>query len=192
MSGQLNRTDIELEVVQEWDAKLDAAGGTLTGPLNISAVAPIIQLEVIDTQKKYFLVVDGNSFSLRQDNLQVEPYPLLFNNGLYSLGNEVLHTGNAVKTRIESGKLQYYDGEWKDVAISAIKSIQRGSVEFSATTTVTINAVDMAKSVVITSGDGLRYASGGAYSSFGRLNSATELYVHSPDARVEWQVIEYV
>lgn len=124
---------------------------------------------------------------------------------------KVFHSGNQPQLRINNGSLQYDDGTgWKDVAISPIKSIQRGIVESSAqgNISITINAVNVNKSVVISSGDGFAYDNNTkAYYHFkyAVLQNSTTLvikqrryyygYSHEWDdtnaVSLMWQVIEF-
>lgn len=109
------------------------------------------------------------------DKTTLDAIKSLLDNSTYGL--------SALKTAIVSGS-------------SAIKSIQRGNVNASATTngikTITINSVNINKAFVIANG----YTSSGSYLYVPMLyftNSTTLSYYSQENAyhRFSWQVIEF-
>ena len=104
--------------------------------------------------------------------------------------------------RVYGGLLQYDNGTgWKDVAASPIKSIQRGIATGFASegVNVTINTVNIDKSILLTSGDG-SYPNSKIFFTYGYLVSSTvirfickdEDFTDRGNSRVmAWQVIEY-
>lgn len=92
-----NWDKIDLLIKQALDQKLSLTGGTLTGDLKIKNVAPIVELEETDTGKKFFIVVDGSTISIREDSIAGASFPLNFDgqtNVLSTLGNKIWHEGN--------------------------------------------------------------------------------------------------
>ncbi|USK54361.1 hypothetical protein LIS82_22850 [Cytobacillus solani] len=76
---------------------LQRTGGRLSGTIAIDNAAPFIELNETDYGKKYFLVADGKDFTIREDSLAGNIYPLQLlgvAKKLTTFGNEVLHTGN--------------------------------------------------------------------------------------------------
>ncbi len=76
---------------------LPKTGGTLTGGLIINSNSPSIRLLETDTGKTYFLIADGNNFSIRENATDNAPYALLFNaadGNFYIKNNKIWHAGN--------------------------------------------------------------------------------------------------
>ncbi|WIF95112.1 tail fiber protein [Caminicella sporogenes] len=104
-----------------------------------------------------------------------------------------------------NGRLQYYyGGKWKDVMTSPIKSIQRGITDVSncgiTGINVTINSVDISKSILIMNDDAHTHVNtnGARYGNaiIGELTSNTNIKFSSKSGtsygRVSWQVIEFI
>lgn len=91
-----NWDKIDLLIKQALDQRLLLTGGTLTGALKIKNNSPIVELEETDTGKKFYLVVDGSTISIREDSLAGTSV-LNFDgatNVLSTLGNKIWHEGN--------------------------------------------------------------------------------------------------
>ncbi|KQL18075.1 hypothetical protein [Cytobacillus solani] len=74
---------------------LQRSGGKMTGTLSIENTAPILEFSETDTGKKFFLVVDGNGFNIRENSLTETSHPLVIKGGvLSSYGQTILHAGN--------------------------------------------------------------------------------------------------
>ena len=124
---------------------------------------------------------------------------------LTTKGDIIYHNGTGI-TRLPSGSTGQVlkvkaDGSLEWGSANVIKSIQRGVIESSSVASVTINSVDISKSVLLVSGDG--YAADGNPSSiYAILSNATTItfkmrswimseWVISGVASVSWQVIEF-
>jgi len=109
------------------------------------------------------------------------------------------HDSRYVQTRVYNGALQYYyDGGWKDVAVSPIKSIQRGTHAGSDNDiTITINTVNPAKCMVILNSSFASYRDAHTYAPILKNITSNSLVVSksragtAPEAPFSWQVIEY-
>ncbi|WIF95007.1 hypothetical protein [Caminicella sporogenes] len=113
-------------------------------------------------------------------------------------------TVDGLHFREYNGSLQYYYGGWKDIMVSPIKSIQRGVTDVSncgiTGINVTINSVDISKSILIMNDDANSYvnSSGARYGNaiIGELTSNTNIKFSSNTGtdygRVSWQVIEFI
>lgn len=91
---------------------LQRAGGTMTGDLIIESNAPAIKLNEMDTGKRFFLVVDGNDFNIREDSLGSTSHPLVIKNGaLSTYGNTILHKGNLGSLGVSKSASGTYIGD---------------------------------------------------------------------------------
>ena len=98
------------------------------------------------------------------------------------------------QTRVYNGKLQYYDGGWKDVGGSPVKSVQRGyfnapysSPSPPSISNITISSVNISKSVLI-----FDAAHGGCIANLSASNNIKVGNYWGSALDCEWQVIEYV
>jgi hypothetical protein len=112
---------------------------------------------------------------------------------------------DGIHFQINNGVLQYNNGTgWQNVMTSVINSIQRGTIESSATgdINITINTVNVNKAVVVTSGDGYGSYNNYAYFRYAVLTNSTTLTIKQRictgnwsdayEVSLSWQVIEYV
>ena len=110
------------------------------------------------------------------------------------------HDSRYVQTRVYNGALQYYDGGWKDVAVSPIKSIQRGTHAGGASDddiTITINTVNPAKCIVILNSSITAHPNSTVYAPILKNITSNSLVVSKSrmgsqtEVPFSWQVIEY-
>ncbi len=110
------------------------------------------------------------------------------------------HDSRYVQTRVYNGSLQYYNGGWKNVMVSPIKSIQRGivtPVASNADTNITISSINANKAVVIIDGIYAQYNDRSYMPIVKNITSTTLVlsYSHSSGGdlqKISWQIIEYV
>ena len=103
-----------------------------------------------------------------------------------------------VQTRVHNGQLQYYDGGWKDVSVSPIKSIQRGiysgGISSNDYVDINITAVNLDKAFINLP---LAIASTGAIQIYAYLYNNTRLRVVNKGSAIysggiSWEVIEFI
>jgi len=192
---------------------VNKAGDTMTGELTAPRFISNVSTGTAPLQVSSTTVVSN----LNTDKL--DGYDAGNSSGNIPISNGTVNTNlnadmtDGIHFRISDGVLQYNDGTgWKNVMTSVIKSIQRGVIESNATgdINITINAVDINKAVVITSGDGAAFGfndstSGNGQSRYIVLTNSTTLTIkqryfdwddgtwsNRKGVSLAWQVIEYV